>query len=208
MEIEQLVQKILLLAGDRKRFIIAICGAPGAGKSTMAAALVKALVSNGEKNCAVVVPMDGFHLDDRILGKRGQQARKGAANTFDAGGFVHTISRIKQHRQDVFIPLFDRSLELSRAAAQIVEQSHRFIVVEGNYLLLNEPPWTELKPLFDFSIFLDVDIEELEKRSIARWLYYDYTLEQARQKCQSNDIINARYVIDNSTPADLVLKNQ
>ncbi len=207
MDMNGLVENIISRSTGQKRFIIAICGAPGAGKSTMADKLAGSLNEHDE-GIAVVMPMDGFHLDDRILDARGLRPRKGAPETFDVDGFVHTLSRIKQHRQDVFIPLFDRSLELSRAAGDVVEMSHRYIIVEGNYLLLNHQPWTKLKALFDFFFFFNVDIEELEKRSIARWLQYDYTLEQAHKKCHSNDMLNAQTVVGNSATADLMIKNQ
>jgi len=207
MDINGLVTEIISRSNGNERYIIAICGAPGAGKSTLAKELAGLLNEQGKGN-AVVVPMDGFHLDDEILDARGLRPRKGAPKTFDADGFFHTLSRIREHRHDVFIPLFDRTLELSRAAAEIIKQSDRFVVVEGNYLLLDRNPWADLKSQFDFTIFLDVDSKELEKRSIARWLHFDYTLEQAHEKCHSNDMLNAQTVINNSTTADLVIKNQ
>ena len=140
-------------AGAR-RYVVAIAGAPAAGKSTLAENLANTLSAGGE--AAVVVPMDGFHFDDIILNDRGQRPRKGAPFTFDVAGFEVLLKRIRSCEPDIAIPVFDRAMELSRAAAGIVGAEARIILVEGNYLLLKQPPWNRLRELFDFSIFLNV----------------------------------------------------
>jgi len=206
MHTETVVNEILIRAKGTNRLIIAICGPPGAGKSTLADSIAETLTKTG--STAEVLPMDGFHFDDVILEAHGWRARKGAPHTFDANGFFHTLSRIRDQKEDVCVPVFDRSLELSRAGARIIEQSCPIIIVEGNYLLLEEKPWSQLNPLFDFTVFLDVSLQELESRSISRWLHYGFTRQEAQKRAQSNDLPNTRYVIDNSAEADMVLKNQ
>ena len=158
----RLATDLVRLAGDRPRLMVAIAGPPGAGKSTFAEALVRELTASGES--AVVVPMDGFHFDDVILQARGQRSRKGAAFTFDSAGLEVLLQRIRQRGEDVAIPIFDRALELSRAGAAIVSAETRFVLVEGNYLLLRDEPWCRLHGLFDFRVFLDVPISELQRR--------------------------------------------
>jgi pantothenate kinase len=91
--------------------------------------------------------MDGFHYDDRVLDQLGLRHRKGAPETFDFAGFATLLRRLKSREQNIAIPLFDRSLEISRAGAQIVGSDVKFILVEGNYLLLDEEPWSGLDPL-------------------------------------------------------------
>ncbi len=206
MHTEMVAGKILDLANGKDRFIVAICGAPGAGKSTLAEALSDRL--NKQGNQATILSMDGFHFDDTLLEARGWRARKGAPYTFDADGLLHTLQRVRDQIEDVCVPVFDRSMELARAGARMIERTCPIIIVEGNYLLLNQAPWSRLNPLFDLTIFLKVDIAELENRSINRWLHHNFTKEQAQQKAQSNDLPNANYVIDNSVEADMVLKNQ
>ena len=206
MNVDNLANEILQQSNGSKRFIVAIAGPPGAGKSTLAESLAARLKKLGEH--AVVVPMDGFHFDNCILEERDWLTRKGAPYTFDAGGFVQMIDRIRNCEEDVYAPVFDRSLGLARAGAQCVNLLNRIVVVEGNYLLLSEKPWAGLKRMFDLSVFLHVDMNELEARSIARWLHYDYTIEEARKKAWSNDLPNSKYVIDNSFTADIVLNNQ
>jgi pantothenate kinase len=182
------------------RFIVGIAGPPGSGKSTMGETLRDALRTQGES--AIVVPMDGFHFDDAVLNARGHRPRKGAPFTFDVAGFEVLLKRVKAREPDIAIPVFDRTMELSRAAADIVTDEAKFILVEGNYLLLNQSPWDRLKPLFDFTIFLDVPEAELERRLMKRWLDLDFTEERARAWIASNDMPNIRTVRALSGEAD------
>ena len=140
MTASELADLIRERAIGRARFLIGIAGPPGAGKSALAANLVQELGAG-----AKVVPMDGFHYDDAVLVARGLQARKGAPETYDVEGFLHLIARLRSGAE-VAIPVFDRSIELSRAAADVVTLSDRLLVIEGNYLLLNDPPWGDLAP--------------------------------------------------------------
>ena len=198
--VESLARLIRSRAADASRYMVAIAGAPASGKSTLAENLREALVAQGET--AIVVPMDGFHFDDLILNARGHRPRKGAPFTFDVPGFEALLKRIKAREPDIAIPVFDRSMELSRAAADIVDEKARFILVEGNYLFLRSPPWNRLHSLFDFSIYLKVPVEELERRLIKRWLDHGFDLAYAKNWIASNDLPNIMEVIDNSTSAN------
>ena len=104
------------------------------------------------------------------------------------------------------IPLFDRALEISRAGADIVGPQDRILIVEGNYLLLNEAPWPKAAPLFDLTVWIDVPESELDRRLLARWAHFGKTPEQARAWIDGNDMPNIRRVTQNSRPADLVLR--
>jgi pantothenate kinase len=188
-------------AMNAERFMVAIAGAPASGKSTLSASLRGELEKLGET--AIVVPMDGFHYDDAILNARGDRPRKGAPFTFDVRGFESLLKRIKAREPEIAIAVFDRSMELSRAAADIVDEKARFVLVEGNYLLLNQPPWDRLRGLFDLSIYLSVPIEELERRLVKRWLDHGFDMDYATNWIANNDIHNIREVIANSSEADL-----
>ncbi len=192
-------------ATGHQRFMVAIAGPPGSGKTTLADEIKSTLVSLGET--AVVVPMDGYHLDDIILNARGLRARKGAQHTFDAAGFTHLLRRIRDREPDVYLPVFDRKLELSRAAADVVASDTRFILVEGLYLLLNRSPWDELKPLFDHTIFLNVPEAELIHRLTQRILSLGFDAAYAKNWIASNDLLNMQDVIANSTKADTTISN-
>lgn len=196
----ELAQVIRAKAQGQGRFLAALAGPPGAGKSTLAAELVAALGPG-----AKAVPMDGFHYDDAVLTVRGARNRKGAPDTFDVAGFRHLLQRLRVE-PEVAIPLFDRDLEISRAGADIVTPADQILIVEGNYLLLNEAPWPDLAPLFDLTIWIDVPESELDRRLLARWAHYGKTPAEARAWIDGNDMPNIRRVVSGSRPADLVIR--
>ena len=187
-------------AGQEGRFLTALVGPPGSGKSTLAEAVVAAIGSG-----ARAVPMDGFHLDDAILTARGLRARKGAPDTFDVAGFAHLLTRLRAE-DEIAIPVFDRSMELSRAAADMVLPEDRILVVEGNYLLLNEGPWANLWRHFDLTVWIDVPEAELDRRLCDRWAYYGKTPDEARAWIDGNDMPNIRHTIAHSRAADVVIR--
>lgn len=182
------------------RFLTALAGPPGAGKSTLAAALVTALGAG-----ARAVPMDGFHYDDRVLIQRGLRARKGAPETFDAAGFLHLLQRLRDE-DEVAIPLFDRDLEISRAGADIVTPNDRLLIVEGNWLLLDEAPWNAAR--YDLTVFIDVPEAELDRRLLDRWAHFGKTPEDARAWIDGNDLPNIRRCIAGSRGADVAIRWQ
>jgi pantothenate kinase len=190
-------------SGEALRYMVGVAGAPASGKSTLAEHLRDALIAQGET--AIVVPMDGFHFDDVVLNARGHRPRKGAPFTFDVLGFEVLLKRIKAREPDIAIPVFDRSKELSRAAADIVSDEAKFIIIEGNYLLLKQKPWNRLKPLFDLTIYLNVPIEDLEQRLIQRWLDHGFDMAYAKNWIASNDLLNIKTVIAESAVADVTV---
>jgi pantothenate kinase len=151
-----------------------------------------------------VIPMDGFHYDDSVLESRGQSSRKGSPPTFDVDGFRHLIWRLKRRTDaEVAVPIFDRTLEVSRAAACIVPAAIRYLIVEGNYLLLQEGRWNDLVSDFDLTVMLDEPRELLERRLIYRWLSLGYNEEEARAKMSINDMPNVELVLACSHQPDV-----
>ena len=204
--LEDLVAELLGRAAKTDRLIVAIAGPPGAGKSTVAAALCAAINAR-EPVAAAVVPMDGFHLDNAILDAQNLRKRKGSPPTFDCAGFEVLLKRLRDISEDIIIPLFDRKLDLARAGAGIVKAGQRILLVEGNYLLLNQPPWDRLAPLFDVTVFLEVDRVELENRLVQRWLGFGHNVGSAQARALSNDMPNAELVVEESRAADYTLRN-
>lgn len=202
--IDEIAGEVINRAGDVKRFLIAIAGPPGAGKSTMADKLADALKARGET--AEVLPMDGFHMDNAILIERGLLARKGIPETFDVRGFLDIIRAVRPADQEVLIPVFDRSREIAIASARVVSPEHRFIIVEGNYLLFSLGKWAELEGIFDYSVMLAPPIEVLEERLWARWRGYRLTEEEASAKVYGNDLPNGRLILGNRRRADVTLE--
>ena len=201
--IREIAGDVVARAGDAKRFLVAIAGPPGSGKATMADTLADTLRGSGQT--AEVLPMDGFHMDNAILIERGMLARKGIPESFDVRGFLDIIRAVQLADQEVLVPVFDRSREIAIASARAVSPDHRFIIVEGNYLLFNQGKWAELDGVFDYSIMLAPPIEVLEERLWARWRGYKLTEEAASAKVYGNDLPNGRLILGNRRPADVTL---
>lgn len=182
------------------RQLVALSGAPGAGKSTLSEPLAAALTARGVR--AEVVPMDGFHLDNRLLEARGLLPRKGAPETFDLGGFTRMCKALKGE-DHVIYPLFDRARDIALAGAAEVGPEVRIVIVEGNYLLFDELGWRDLVPLWDVSIRLEVPLAELEARLVRRWL--DHGLDQgaAEARAGGNDLANAARIAGAKLTADI-----
>lgn len=207
MQVADLAARVFGLASDC-RIVVAIAGAPGAGKSTLAEALVEHL-NRAQPGVAALLPMDGYHYDDLHLVPAGLRQRKGAPETFDVAGYAHMLRRLRRNDEiAVAVPVFDREIEIARAGARLIPQDATIVVTEGNYLLLDRAPWSDLPPLFDLTVFLDVSETELERRLIDRWLAHGHDLPSARDKALSNDIPNARLVARASQPAHITIRQE
>lgn len=192
-----------------RRTLVAIAGPPGSGKSTLAEAVVQALnLRAADPDHAALLPMDGFHLDNELLIQQGLLQRKGAPETFDVGGLYELVVAARTDVGDIHYPLFDRSLDRSLVDAGLLKSTTSIVVFEGNYLLLNAPIWDGLSDLFDTTVFLSPGLDTLEKRLTERWLGFGHSPEHARRKVQDNDLKNARLVLENSIPAELLLGEQ
>ncbi|PRZ47623.1 nucleoside triphosphate hydrolase [Tritonibacter scottomollicae] len=187
------------LSGGGRR-LVALSGAPGSGKSTLSEPLAAMLTERGVRS--EVVPMDGFHLDNRLLEARGLMPRKGAPETFDLGGFKRLCHALRAD-DEVIYPLFDRSRDLAIAGAAHVGQDCSIAVIEGNYLLFDEPGWRELADLWDVSIRLDVPLADLEARLVQRWLTHGLDQAAAEARARGNDLANAERIASARLPADL-----
>ena len=182
------------------RRLIAVAGPPASGKTTVAAVLRDTLNARGV--ATGLVAMDGFHLDNSILDARGLRSRKGAPETFDLAGFAALMRRL-QNEGEVIAPAFDRERDVSVGSCTVVSEDMKTVVVEGNYLLLDEPGWRDLKELWTFSAFLGPDTEVLEQRLMERWLSYGFDEQSAREKAEKNDLPNALRIVRNSLAADI-----
>jgi len=200
LQLDTLVAEIEKRAQSGARFIVAIAGPPGAGKSTLADRLNERLLGRG--HAATILPMDGFHLDNGILQDRGLLPRKGAPETFDVRG-LGDILRAVRAGGEVLVPVFDRSRELAIAAARCISPDDRIILAEGNYLLLDDEPWSLLAPLFDFTVMVSPAINELERRLVDRWQGFGMTPDEIAAKVGGNDLPNGRLVLERSRPADV-----
>lgn len=186
---------------DGRRVLVGIAGAPGAGKSTLAADLVHRFAEVP----SVAVPLDGFHLSNEELARIGLARVKGAADTFDAWGFVHLLRRLRAAQELVYAPMFNRSLEQAINAAIPVPVDIELVVVEGNYLLLPDEPWSLGRPLFNLAVYLDVPATVRVPRLLERALAGGRDPGAAHDWVHRNDEANAARVAASRDRADVIL---
>ena len=189
---------------NKTRYFIALSGRPASGKSTISENLAKDLSAKGYNSS--ILQMDGFHFDDLILKEKKLLSKKGAPETFDVMGLINFVSRL--HKEDeVVIPIFDRSLELSRSSAVIISKNTKVIIVEGNYVLLNSYPWSELHKFFNTTVMINCEKKILEKRLIERWENFNLPKKEIDEKVYKNDLPNGVNVLKNSIGAEYILEN-
>jgi len=205
--LETLIRR-LATSPPGKRVLVAVAGAPGSGKSTLASHLAVGL-NRLSVHRAAILPMDGFHYDDSVLSAVGRLQKKGAPDTFDVGGLLQMLRRLRANTEEtIAVPVFDRELEVSRGAARLIPRSTDIVIVEGNYLLSGEAPWSGLAPMFDTTVLIDVPEATLRERLLRRWRDHGYDPETARRKAERNDLPNGRYVREHSIEPDIILHSQ
>jgi len=187
------------LRSSGRRQIIGLAGAPGTGKSTFARTLADAL---GRERTSVV-PLDGFHLATEIIEGTPLRDRKGAIDTFDVGGYVSLLQRLRARDEPVvYAPSYRRGLEEPIAASIVVPHAIDFVITEGNYLLSTEPPWQRVRSLVDEIWFIDTARELRLERLIERHVAFGMTREAATAWAIGPDDVNARYIESTRYRAD------
>ena len=184
------------------RLLVGLVGAPGAGKSTVAAELAAALPA------AVVLPMDGFHLPQFRLVALGRRERMGAPDTFDVEGFVALLRALRDDRRStepLRAPSFDREVEEPVPDAIELGPGASTVIVEGNYLLHDGVGWPQAAPLFDLIVALRLDDGVRRERLIARHVAHGKTPADARAWVLGPDEVNARLIAPGLERADYSL---
>lgn len=185
------------------RTIIGIVGKPGGGKSTLSKYLLKGM----DPSLVSVVPMDGFHLSNKVLKELGRSDRKGAQDTFDVTGFTTLIARIKSDgAEPIYYPVFDRSIEESIAAQGVVYPSTRVVIVEGNYLMHDKDGWQEISPLLDQSWYAYLDEDLRISRLISRHVAFGKDPDSAKAWAKGSDQVNAELIETGVARCDFLIR--
>ena len=195
-----------------QRLVIALAGPPASGKSTIAAILQRRLGPT-----STILPMDGFHHDNDWLEARGLRHRKGAPETFDVSALTSLLTRLRDRidgprlpqpvakPKPMAVPTFDRTHDRVVPDGSVITADHRIILVEGNYLLLDQAPWQTLSPLFDLRVMLEVPVATLRSRLEARWRDLGHDAAEIASKVDGNDLPNARLVIETTSKMEFIL---
>jgi pantothenate kinase len=195
----QAVARAVEHAARGGRTLLGLAGAPGAGKSTLAAALARSVPG------AVVVPMDGFHRPTAWLAARGLVERRGAPETFDAKGYVALLAALRAGG-DVRAPDFDRTREEPVPDAITVPAGAPLVITEGNYLLLDIPPWHRVREQLHEAWFVEVPEAVRVERLVTRFVSFGHDPVAARDRVlHGSDAANARLVAASRDRADRVV---
>lgn len=187
------------------RVALGLAGGPGVGKSTLAADLVGALNAT-QPGLAALVPMDGFHMKHAKLEAMGQTDYKGAPHTFEAADFVAFLSTLKTATGPVNGPGYSRKIEDTVDDAFTVPPGVKVLVVEGNYLLLDDGAWAGVRPLLDYAAFIAVPREMVRARLMKRHGEEGlFTEERNRAHIERNDLPNYDRVMETQSRADVII---
>jgi pantothenate kinase len=196
---------------ESNRRIIGVVGTPGAGKTTLVEAVIRALATNSDgrpDGWIAHVPMDGFHLADVELSRLGRLDRKGAPDTFDANGYAALLRRIHETRgreETVYAPAFDRELEQPVAGSIPVLPRCELVLTEGNYLLLDEDDWRHVRAQLDEVWFLDADDEVRRSRLVRRHIQFGKAPTHAEAWVAGVDEPNAKLIAATRDSADVLV---
>jgi pantothenate kinase len=200
-DVAALARRLEEMVAGRSRLMVGVTGPPGAGKSMFAGALAEKA-----RGCAVVVPMDGFHLADCELDRLGRRERKGAPDTFDAAGFVHLLRRIREVPDDVvYAPVFEREQETAIAGALPISRQDTIVIVEGNYLL-SDGAFAPVRTLLDACWYVDPDDDERRRWLVDRHTRHGRSRAEAEAWVHRTDEPNARLIAGSRCRADLLVQ--
>jgi pantothenate kinase len=197
--------------GERR--IIGVVGNPGSGKTTLVSAVLEALAATGDgrpDGWLAHVPMDGFHLADVELTRLGRLDRKGAPDTFDAAGYAALLLRLHTahgSHEIVYAPAFDRDIEQPVAGSIPVLPQCELVLTEGNYLLLDDGAWREVRAQLDEVWFLEADDDVRRSRLVDRHVRFGKTRTHAEAWVAEVDEPNATLIAETRSRADVLVSS-
>ena len=202
---------------DQNRVIVVLAGPPGSGKTTIGAKVVSRLNASTTTPFAAVVPMDGFHLSratlDEMPNRVEAYARRGASWTFDKAGVLDLVEELSKSRfetpKTIFAPSFDHTVKDPVEGGIMISPEVKFVLLEGNYLLLDEHPWSQIKGLVDEAWFVDVNPALARGRIARRHMKSGIELnwDDATRRAEGNDLMNGVVIRENLVKPDVMVES-
>lgn len=192
----------------QQRGVLAIAGVPGSGKSTLAKALIDTL-NQAQRGLAVGLPMDAYHMTNDKLDHLGLRKRKGSPQTFESQHYFKHLSQVRDSHRRLSLPTFDRTVDepVYTGKPEHTADSHtRYVITEGNYLLLDTLPWTAIDELADLRVWIDIRADLARQRTIKRHIQFGKTPQEAKHWYETNDQLNAQMIMQQSRHADVIVR--
>ncbi len=192
--------------GENERYIIGITGPPGSGKSFIAEKIKTALNDVAKTRYVEILHMDGFHMSDQELKKNNLFEIKGCPETFNKTDFLNKLQELNFVKdQIVMAPTFNRQKEKVQEDNLTIEPNHSLIIVEGNYLLLQDDVWSQVAHFINEIWYIDIDLVTIIPRLLARHEAKDLGIEWAQNKVDNTDIPNAKLIDSTKHLANKIL---
>jgi pantothenate kinase len=198
-------EKYLTLS-PAQRYLIAVSGIPGSGKTSLTRAVVSGLNARSNKPFAAALPMDGFHYTRAHLSAMPDpvtaHARRGAAFTFDAGGLLVIVKKLRQplsaDSETIRAPSFDHALKDPVEDDIDIPVSVKVVVIEGNYISLSTGIWRSIVKLMDECWFVNVNFDTAGARLAFRHAKAGIVEneEQGWKRARENDLPNGKEIVD------------
>ena len=195
-----------------RRILVLLAAPPGCGKTTLASFLEALSRERDGISPLQAIGMDGFHrrqeyLQSHFAKRDGRQVSmvdiKGAPVTFDLQRLTEGVKRLSAGEICGW-PVYDRMLH--NPVENALKADGNIILLEGNYLLLDEDGWRDLSAWADYTISIAADEALLRARLIDRRIKTGVEREAAVRFVDFSDMPNVRLCLEKTMKADLSLR--